>query len=293
MAIEWSEVILETIELGDEIAAILAETEPVAAAGVEVRGAEVVLWAPAPEAEAARLALVAAAQRLADAGLPVDPTRVSVRPAKPEAEWRDAWKRFFKVSHIGRRLVIVPSWEHHDALAGEVVLDLDPGRAFGTGLHASTRLCLLELEGFVAEGRRVARVLDVGTGSGILTMAALRLYPAATAVAVDNDEHAVAAAAENLDRPDLVGRVRLGVEPVGEIPGEFDVVLANIQAEVLLALRDGLVARVAPGGVIVLSGLLTPQAEGVGARFVEAGLTLARIVRSTDDPEWSSVTLIR
>lgn len=279
--------------LVDEIAALLASSDA-APAGVEVRGEEIVAWAPAEAAEAAAEALRAGAARLRDAGFAVDPAAVRVRPAAPEAEWRDAWKRWFRVARPSRRIVIVPSWETHVAAAGEVVLDLDPGRAFGTGAHASTKLCLVELERLRDDdGLAVTRFLDVGTGSGILAIAAAKLWPAAGGVAIDIDADATAAAAENLERNGVLARVRLGEEDVGEVAGVFELVVANIQAEVLEAMRDRLAARVAPGGALILSGLLAELAPGVAAAYAAVGLRIARTTTLPDDRDWSSVVLRR
>jgi ribosomal protein L11 methyltransferase len=286
---EWIELVLPAGALAEEVAALLAD-DPVAAAGVELRGEDIVLWAPAAEADAALGALRAAAERLAASGLPVDPAGVTARPAVPEDEWRDAWKKHFRVDHVTPRLVIVPSWEPYTPAAGEVTLDLDPGRAFGTGSHASTRLCLRELDKIE---RRVARFLDVGSGSGILSIAAAKLHPAATGVALDVDPIAVDAARENLERNGVSARVSVGDQPLEALDGVFDLVLANIQADVLEALAPSLAARVGGGGLAVLSGLLTPQTSGIAAIYARAGMEVVATRVSVDDPEWSALVLVK
>jgi ribosomal protein L11 methyltransferase len=291
---EWVEVLLGAGPLADEIAALLPELAPLAARGVEVRDDTVVCWAPAAEADAARLEIRAAAERLAAAGLPVDPDSVRLRPAPPEAEWRDAWKRFFRTTRLGRRIVIVPSWERDGftAAAGDVVLELDPGRAFGTGAHASTRLCLGELERLCDHDRLApARFLDVGTGSGILSIAAAKLWPRAAGVALDIDPIAVGAARENLARNGVADRVRVDEGSVADVAGRFALIVANIQADVLEAMRDALAERLLPGGALLLSGLLAPQAEPVAAGYRAAGLRLQRRAELPEDPEWSAVLL--
>lgn len=272
----------------DEIAALLAEEIEAAAAGTEIRGDEVVFWAPLAGAEQIALETRAAIAALAGQGAGVDPARVRTQPAVPEEEWRDAWKKYFHVTRIGRRTVIVPSWERHDAAPGEIVVELDPGMAFGTGTHASTRLVLEELERLADAGAAPDRVLDVGAGSGILAIAACKTWPAARVVAVDNDPIAVRTCAENCAGNGVGDRVESSLTPVDELPGTYPLVLANIQAHVLRALKDGLVARCAPGGTLILSGLLTPQAEPVAADF---GLTVVAIRSSSDDPQWSSAVL--
>jgi ribosomal protein L11 methyltransferase len=286
---EWVELVLPAGPLVDEVAGLLAD-DPVAQAGMELRGEDIVVWAPAAEAEAALAALVAAAGRLSAAGFDVDGAAARVRPAAPEDEWRDAWKRYFRVDRVTSRLIIVPSWEQHAPVAGEVVLELDPGRAFGTGAHASTRLCLRELD---AIERPIRRFLDVGTGSGILAIAAARLHPDATGVALDVDPIAVEAARENLERNGVGDRVDVSDRDVGSVEGTFDLVLANIQAEVLEPMAPVLAARVARGGLLVLSGLLSPQIAGVSAIYAREGLESVGSRASVEDPDWADLVLLR
>jgi ribosomal protein L11 methyltransferase len=183
--------------------------------------------------------------------------------------------------------VIVPSWESHVAAPDDVVIDLDPGMAFGTGTHASTRIVLEQMQA----RPRPARVLDVGAGSGILAIAAAKLWPGARAIAIDNDPIAVAACAENCARNGV--SVACEETPVHLVPGEFELVLANIQAHVLYELRDALVARMAPGGAIILSGLLAAQAEGVVAAFEQAGCARAWLGPDAIDPQWAGAVLVR
>jgi ribosomal protein L11 methyltransferase len=287
---DWVEVVVPAAAAEvDEIAAVLAEDVPNASAGTEIRGDEIVFWAPLADREQALAQAREVTARLAAAGAGVDPAQVRAQPAMPEAEWRDAWKKYFHVTRVGPRVVIVPSWETHAAAPGEVVIDLDPGMAFGTGTHASTRLVLERMQALAAAPRRV---LDVGAGSGILAIAAAKLWPGAEVVAIDNDPIAVAACAENC----AANRVTVACSetPVGDVPGTFDLVLANIQAHVLYALRDDLLARAADGGHLMLSGLLAAQAEGVVASFEETG-GAARVTLGPDtiDPQWAGAVLVR
>src|SRR5687768_13884411 len=144
---DWVEVVVPTAAAEvEDIAALLAEVVPEAGAGTEIRGDEVVFWAALDRSEAILSETRAAAARLAEGGAALDPSAVRVQAAMPEAEWRDAWKRYFHVTRITPRIVVVPSWESYTAHPGDVVLDLDPGMAFGTGTHASTKLCLHELD---------------------------------------------------------------------------------------------------------------------------------------------------
>ena len=293
---EWVELTLPAGALADEIAAILVEVEPVFAEGAELRGEDIVLYAPLDAAPAVADAIRTAAARLAEQGFEVDPAALRIRPAPPEDEWRDAWKRYFHIKRFGKRIVIVPSWERESYVAqdGDVVLDLDPGRAFGTGAHASTRLCLVELEELAdVHGVRARRVLDVGTGSGILSVAAAKLWPECTGIAVDVDPIAVGCARENLDENGVGARFVTDERRAGDLDESFDVVVANIQADVLLSLRDAIAARVAPGGALLLSGLLHDQALHVAGKYVEAGLSIVRTHQLDDDRDWMSVLLRR
>lgn len=291
---DWVEIIVPAAAVDvDEIAALLADACEPAREGTEIRGDEVVIWAPMATSEASLAEVRAAVAAFADAGLGVDPATVRLAPAVPESEWRDAWKKYFHVTRVTPRIVVVPSWETYTAAAGEVVIDLDPGMAFGTGTHASTRLVLAELDRLASEIPAPDRVLDVGAGSGILAIAAVKLWPGSTALAIDNDPIAVKASDENAAHNAVASRVTSAETPVEEVVGAWPLVLANIQAHVLRALADAITARVAPGGTLVLSGLLTPQAPAVAAEYEARGLTLVALRESLDDPAWSSATLVR
>ena len=189
-----------------------------------------------------------------------------------EADWAEAWKNYFPVMRIGRRLVIRPTWRRHRRAPGDVVLALDPGMAFGTGLHPTTRLCLAKLESIADDGRvRGARVLDVGCGSGILAIAAVKLG-ASDALGVDTDPIAVESTVANARRNRLARRVRAlaGSLPSGEPP--FDVVLANLIAGVLVPLAGSLRDELRPGGTLVASGIFIDREAVVRSAFEATGL---------------------
>lgn len=291
---EWLELIVQVGAADvDDVAALIASEVSAASAGTEQRGDEVVFWVPVEQAPAALDETRDAVLRWQAGGIAVDPARVRLATAMPEAEWRDAWKRYFKVSKLTKQFVVVPSWETYTPAPGEVVIDLDPGMAFGTGTHASTRLVLEELQALADGGVSTTRILDVGCGSGILAIAAVKRWPGATCVAVDNDPIAVDATMDNAAVNRVADRIDASTRTLGELGEEFPLVLANIQAHVLRALLPDLIARTAPGGTLILSGLLTPQAEPLAHEFVAAGMRIVRIRPSTDDPQWSSVTLAR
>lgn len=289
---DWVEIVVPVGAADvDDIAALIASEIPAAAAGTELRGDEVVFWVGASDVASALADTRDAVARWAAGGASVDPARVRTAAAMPEEQWRDAWKRYFKVSRLTAQFVVVPSWETYDAQPGDVVIDLDPGMAFGTGTHASTRLVLEALQEHADRGASPARILDVGCGSGILAIAAVKRWSDATCIAVDNDPIAAQATAENAAVNRISDRIAASTTPLGDIAEAFPLVLANIQAHVLRELKTALIAKTAPGGTLVLSGLLTPQAAPLADEFVAAGMTLVTIRASTDDPQWSSVVL--
>lgn len=186
-----------------------------------------------------------------------------------EADWAESWKEHFHVMRIGERLVIKPSWRRHHRADGEVVIDLDPGMAFGTGLHPTTRLCLELIDDFA---RRVplGRCLDVGCGSGILAIAAVKLG-ATRVLGVDIDPIAIEATLANA-RHNRVGkriRAREGSIPTDERP--FDTVLANLIAALHVQHASNLFDELVPGGTLLASGIFADREAEVRAAFEAAG----------------------
>jgi ribosomal protein L11 methyltransferase len=200
-------------------------------------------------------------------------SRPILRPRLEEVvgdAWRDAWKEHFAPFALTPRLTIAPPWSVPAPQPGTRVLVLEPGRAFGTGLHASTSLVASLLD------RRAAFlagtvVLDVGTGSGILALAALALG-AARAVGLDVDPEAVAVALENAGRNNLADRFSARVGSAVDAGGRFPVVLANIEAKILGPIAGDLVACVAAGGLVILSGILAGERDTMVTRYEGLGL---------------------
>jgi ribosomal protein L11 methyltransferase len=200
-----------------------------------------------------------------------------------EDDWAEAWKSHFPVLRVGRRMVIRPTWRRHHHQPDDVVLSLDPGMAFGTGLHPTTRLCLAALETLADEGLLAtgsarggaARVIDVGCGSGILAIAAGKLG-AGELLGVDTDPIAVESTTANarLNSQTRRLRVRQGSVPSGE--GPFDLVLANLIASLLVRLAGPLRDELVPGGRILASGIFRDREGDVRAAFEAAGLRLGR-----------------
>lgn len=187
-----------------------------------------------------------------------------------EEDWANAWKAYFPVMRLGRRIVIKPSWHDYAAQGDDVVVEIDPGQAFGTGQHPSTALCLEALEDLPLPG---AQVLDVGTGSGILALAAAGLG-ASRVVALDVDPVAVRVARENVARGPWAGaiEVREGTLATAVAPGErFAVCAANLIANLVVDLAPSLHVHLQAGGALVAGGILNERADEVAAALRAAG----------------------
>lgn len=207
-----------------------------------------------------------------------------------EADWADAWKVHFPVLRVGRRVVVRPTWRRHRRKPDDVVLALDPGMAFGTGLHPTTRLCLAAIESLADRGALAnARVIDVGCGSGILAIAALKLG-AATAFGVDTDPIAIEATVANARRNALARRIRAraGSLPSGE--PAFDVVLANLIAGVLVPLAPRLRNELRESGTLLASGIIVDRESEVRLALEEAGL---RVRGRSAEGDWVALEAVR
>jgi ribosomal protein L11 methyltransferase len=203
--------------------------------------------------------------------------------------WRDEWKKHFEPFRICAGIVIRPPWRPYEGAAGESVIELEPGRAFGTGLHETTRL-VAEVLAERSEPLRTARVLDVGCGSGVLSLVALALgAPAVRAIDVDPD--AVAVTRENAERNGLASRVVADEAPVGDLGELYDIVLANIEARTLIELAPGLIARVAPGGLLVLSGILGATAAPAQVQDVTRAFAALELGPVRQLGEWVAICM--
>jgi ribosomal protein L11 methyltransferase len=202
--------------------------------------------------------------------------------------WASAWQQSFPPLAVGERLLVAPPWEPDGDRGGERLrLVIEPGRAFGTGHHGSTEGCLVLLER--ALGRGPGQVLDIGTGSGILAVAAVKLG-APEVVAIDIDPDAVAAARSNAERNDCRERVTLMLAGPEEIAGAFPVVVANLLSHTHLALVPLYTRLVAPGGDLILGGILADEDPPLIAAVNASDFTLReRLVRDG----WSSLGLQR
>jgi ribosomal protein L11 methyltransferase len=235
----------------------------------------------------------------------------------PEEDWANAWKQHYRPLRIGRKIQIVPAWQAADPVPGRVVIRLEPGMAFGTGLHPTTRLCLEALENLLASGlgrasahssRAMSRakrgeqhgrsnVLDVGTGCGVLAIAAAKLG-ARSVLALDADPVAVAVARENMVSNGVsdVVAVQFGTLPGGDrssgaggamLPvlqdtGPYSLVMINILAPVIIRMAPALATRIAPGGRLIVAGLIEAQEADVERALLEQGLQIAGRAQEKD-----------
>ena len=206
---------------------------------------------------------------------------LQITPLGAEEDWRDSWKQHFTLLRVGKNLVVKPSWIEYEQQPGDVVIDLDPGLAFGTGYHPTTYSCLEALEELVKPG---CSLLDVGTGSGILTIAAAKLG-AAHITAVDIDGHAVRAARKNFRRTGISDRV---AAESGSIPGavtrgrSYDVAVANISARGIRLVSPAIPDLLASDGVFIASGVIVDQHDEAVSAVSDAGLQVDEI-RQRDD----------
>ncbi|MEI7815899.1 MAG: 50S ribosomal protein L11 methyltransferase [Desulfuromonadales bacterium] len=198
-------------------------------------------------------------------------------------DWSSSWKVHFKPLRVGKHLLIVPTWEESPQLPGDLVLRIDPGMAFGTGGHETTRLCLELLESIMESNKRIgSSLLDLGTGSGILAMAA-SLLGAGRILALDIDPDAVDVAQENCALNELTAKIECGTTPLEALTERFDIILANILAEELVRLAPYLIERLNPGGSLILSGILAEKEVIVRQGFESMDLNYSNTL---SDGEW-------
>lgn len=196
-----------------------------------------------------------------------------------DEDWAENWKQYYKPLRVGKHLVVQPSWEPYQALPDDVVIKMDPGMAFGTGTHETTRLCLMALE----EHYQGGSALDVGTGSGILAIALAKLG-AQQVLAIDLDPVAVRAAAENVRRNQVQGQVQvLQGDLTQDVSGSYDFVCANLLADIVIRLASPLVSLLSSQGQILASGIIKDREQDVLAAFAQHGYPL---VKRQEEGEW-------
>ena len=199
-----------------------------------------------------------------------------------EEDWANTWKQYYKPTKVGEKIVVKPIWEEYEAKDGELVVDLDPGMAFGTGTHETTRMCIQSLEKYVKED---STVFDVGCGSGILAIAAAKLG-AKLAVGVDLDPVAVESSIENVGYNKLKNIEILHGNLVEVIDGKADIVVANILAEIICILTDDVKRGLKDGGVFITSGIIHDRVDMVCEKLEATGF---EVMEKNRDGEWNCI----
>lgn len=244
---------------------------------------------PAPTDPAALLAAITERMVWLSAAFPGwEPQPPTFRTVRNE-DWAEGWKQHFPATRISHRLVVRPSWETFDARPEDVVIEIDPGMAFGTGTHGTTRLCLEAVAAAFDRTPPPRRILDVGTGSGILSIAAAA-FGAERILACDIDPAACDVARENAERNRVAHMIEITTAPLDALEGNFDLILANILAEENIRLASELVKRLAPGGYLVLSGILIEKEALVVSAFAAYPLSAPAISHNED---WSCLVYQR
>ena len=203
--------------------------------------------------------------------------------AVADEDWSETWKEFFHTEKIGERTVIKPTWEDYEAKAEEIVVELDPGAAFGTGQHTTTALCIRALETLVKPGMTV---FDVGTGSGVLSIVAAKLG-AGRVEAVDFDPVAVRIAAENVRQNSVANIVRTGQSDLlKSVEGKADLIIANIIADIIVRLFGEVKESLAAGALMLLSGIIEDRLHDVTKAAARHGFHVERI---EEEKGWAAV----
>jgi ribosomal protein L11 methyltransferase len=276
----WKIAVATSPAAEDAVTELLARTldQPVASC-MNVATGETVVTAYLPNrpdwSRTLRAGLRSGLEQIRACGLRIGPGRISLAQVRGE-DWAESWKRHFKPIEIGSALLIKPSWSQQRARAGAAVVVLDPGLSFGTGHHPTTAFCLRQLAAR-RRPREAQSVLDIGTGSGLLAIAAAKLG-FAPVDALDNDPEAVRIAIANARRNRVSDRIRFFRRDLARWssprPRQYSVVCANLLSNLLLAERERIVAGLQPGGVLVLAGILDSEFARVQRAYETAGLRL-------------------
>lgn len=255
-------------------------------AGADTGTIVVTVYAPKTSAFPKREALAAGLQFVEDCGLDLGPALISIRRLRRE-DWEESWKKHFKVLEIGDRLLIKPSWSKRRPDPGQAVVVLDPGLSFGTGQHATTSFCLQQLAACRKMGQSQS-FLDIGTGTGILAIAAAKLDYSPVR-AIDNDPVSVRVARANARRNRVAQRLSITRSDLTRWPTraktQFDLICANLIDSLLISEIRRILSRLRPGGRLVLAGILTAQFAPVQKAYAAAGLEL---VQTETKREWQS-----
>jgi ribosomal protein L11 methyltransferase len=284
----WEVSIRTTSEAEDAVTELLQEffsTPASSYTNVETREVTVAVYlTKRPELSAVRIRL----KRIKECGLNIGPAKISTQKVRRE-DWAESWKRHFKPIEIGSALLIKPSWSKRRAKKGQAIVVLDPGLSFGTGQHPTTAFCLQQLVRHIRKiGDLKPSFLDIGTGSGILAIAAAKLG-CKPIDAFDFDPEAVRIAHENARKNGVSPKVNIRHQDVTKLPTrsdkKFDIICANLISTLLIAERRRILSRLKPGGNLVLAGILKNEFSSVQSAYEMLGM---RLIKSRAEKEWQS-----
>jgi ribosomal protein L11 methyltransferase len=287
---KWARISVETSrESADALSNLLLEMD---SGGVQVEDVcdriSVTAYFPPDDMIGDRVSKITALlQSLREMDVDVGAGRVTMESVD-EQDWSESWKEFFKPLSIGERILVHPSWEDVSEFPSrDILIQIDPGMAFGTGGHSTTKLCLELLESVLKGGERVA---DVGAGSGILSIAAIKLG-AREVVAVDVDERATVVARQNFQRNDVDKRIHVICgEGLGAVRGKYDLIVSNISTKIILSMITDLRSHLNDDGRLILSGILGREAPEVLNGLENSGMML---LETRCDEEWIGIVAER
>lgn len=201
-----------------------------------------------------------------------------------DPDWEEQWKKYFKPLRISKDIVVKPTWERYTPTGRDIVIEIDPGMAFGTGQHPSTRMCMIALEDILLKDRSIEkrRVLDVGTGTGILGISCAKLG-AERVVCLDIDPKSVEIASKNVDINRVGDKVQIINEDASMYDDTFDLIVANLTAETLLKLRTHLISMTETGGYLVISGIIDQDRKVIEEHFLTDDVALHSVIT---EKEW-------
>lgn len=193
----------------------------------------------------------------------------------PDEEWAHSWKKYWHVQKITEKIVICPSWEEYNAVENEIIINLDPGSAFGTGTHPTTKLCIQALEKITYDSAKIA---DIGTGSGILAVAAAKLG-AESVIGVDNDASVISVAKENAEKNNVADKCTFFAGSAEDVKGKFEVVIANILPHIIIEMMSELARLTKQDGHLILSGIIQAKSQEVQDSALQNGFKIIDILQ--------------